>query len=548
MSGKRVGILKIVAIAVVVVLAVIIALPFVLDANQFRPQLESKLTSALGREVKLGKLNLSILSGNVGVEDISIADNPAFSHSPFVSAKSLKVAVELKPLIFSKSIRISGITLDHPSITLISSKSGQWNFSDLGSGGAGSKPSTSTGLSGTEVLIKQLKIIEGQVTVVHAGEQRKPSVYSNVNIPASDLSYTTAFPFSLTASLPGQGTLKLDGKAGPLNNRDMTATPLQADLAVKHFDLVASGFVPTDSGLTGLFDFNGSVNSDGRQVRSKGQASADRLRIMKSGSPAGRPVSLQYAVDYDLAQRSGNLSDAAIGYGKAIAHLTGTYDMREGDPVLKMTLRGSNMPVQDLTALLPALGITLPKGASLQGGSLTANLVTEGPIDKMVTAGTVDISKTRLTGFDLSGKMASLATLAGLRPSQDTEIEKFASGLRLNPEGIQVSNLLLIVPAMGELSGNGKVAGDQSLDFTMKAMLKPSGGIGAGLTQLVKGGSLNVPFFVRGTASDPKFVPDMKKAAGGLLESALGQGTKEGQTDAGKALGNTLRGLFQKKK
>ena len=103
-------------------------------------------------------------------------------------------------------------------------------------------------------------------------------------------------------------------------------------------------------------------------------------------------------------------------------------------------------------------------------------------------------------------------------------------------------------PALGELSGNGSIAADQSLDFRMRAMLKPKGALGMGLERLVKGNALDVPFFVRGTAADPKFVPDVKNAAEGLLESALGQGTKEGKTDTGKAIGDTLRGLFGKKK
>ena len=203
------------------------------------------------------------------------------------------------------------------------------------------------------------------------------------------------------------------------------------------------------------------------------------------------------------------------------------------------------MPVQDLTALLPAFGITLPKGASLQGGFLNSNLTAEGPIERLITTGTAEISNTNLVGFDLSGKMAPLAALAGLKSSQATEIEKFAAALRLAPEGIQVSNLLLIVPSLGRLSGDGKIAGDQSLDFTMQAMLKPVGMLGSGLAQLVKGGTLNIPFFVRGTASEPKFIPDTKKEAGSFMGSALGQGSQGGQNNA---LGNTLRGLFKKKK
>ena len=42
-----------------------LALPFLIDPNSFRPMLESRLTQVLGREVKLGELKLSILSGSV---------------------------------------------------------------------------------------------------------------------------------------------------------------------------------------------------------------------------------------------------------------------------------------------------------------------------------------------------------------------------------------------------------------------------------------------------------------------------------------------------
>ena len=65
--------LKIVGIVVVILLLIAIALPFLINVNSFRPKLESALTEALGREVKVGNLSLSILSGTVSAEDLSIA-------------------------------------------------------------------------------------------------------------------------------------------------------------------------------------------------------------------------------------------------------------------------------------------------------------------------------------------------------------------------------------------------------------------------------------------------------------------------------------------
>ncbi len=74
-------------IVVAVLLLIAAALPFLIDANTFRPKLESSLTAALGRDVKLGDLKLALLSGGVSANDLSIADDPAFSKTPFLRAK-----------------------------------------------------------------------------------------------------------------------------------------------------------------------------------------------------------------------------------------------------------------------------------------------------------------------------------------------------------------------------------------------------------------------------------------------------------------------------
>src|SRR5580704_12893451 len=126
--------LKIAAIVAGVLILIVILIPFFIDANAFRPKLESELSDALGRPVKVGNLSLSLFSGAVKADDISIADDPAFSHSAFVQAKSLKVGVELMPLIFSKALNVTELTPNQPHIPLGRSKNAeQGNFSSRGS-------------------------------------------------------------------------------------------------------------------------------------------------------------------------------------------------------------------------------------------------------------------------------------------------------------------------------------------------------------------------------------------------------------------------------
>ncbi|MBN2320049.1 MAG: AsmA family protein [Acidobacteria bacterium] len=551
MSGngkKKFGAYKIIAIVVAVIVIVLIALPFFIDVNQFRPELESKLSAALGRSVKTGNLSLSLFSGAVGMDDITIADDPAFSSSPFLQAKSLKVGVELKPLIFSKEVRITEISLDSPSIKLIQSAAQRWNFSSLG-GGKGSKKSEpsnseSGGFSGEDIAIEQLSINDGTIAIVKNG---KASTYSNVDITAKNLSFVSEFPFTLSAVLPGDGRLSMEGTAGPISRTDLIKTPLTANLDVERFNLIESGFVPSDAGFAGVLDFDGLLTSDGRQVKSRGNANADRLQVVKGGSPAKQPVSVEYAVNYDLAQQKGVLENAKMVYGKAEANLNGNFQKRRDSLTMNMRLLGKDMPVEDMQTLLPAFGVVLPKGASLEGGVLNADMTASGPIDKMNIVGSTDVSNTSLVGYDLAGKMAVLAQLAGIQSDSRTDIETLASSMRMTPEGIRVNPIKLVVPAIGELTGSGVINPDKSLDLKMKAILKTSGGSVGGLAQLMggKGGPLTIPFFIRGTASNPQFVPDMANAAGSIIKSQFsGQDDEEGESNTGKAIGDALKGLF----
>jgi len=556
-SGKRrFGLWKILGILVLLLLAGVVALPFLIDANQFRPKLESEIAGALGREVHVGNLKISLLSGGIAADDISISDDPAFSASPFVRAKSLKVGVDMKPLLFSRVVRVTRISLEQPEITLIRSGTGDWNFSTIGGRprtASTERPvATVSDSPGPDVTVSVARISNGRVTVIRGGGRAKPRLYDKVEVEARDISYTSVMPFSARAELPGGGSMKIDGKAGPIDRADASLTPLQAELSLTRLDVVASGFIESDAGLSGIVDFNGSLSSDGKQIRSKGQAKAEKLRIVRTGTPAGKPVTIDYVLSHNIKNEAGVLSETTVNTGKATAHLNGSYDVRGESTVLKMKLRGENMPASDLEAMLPAVGVTLPKGAALEGGTVNANLTAEGPIEKLVTAGTIDIVNTRLQGFDLGTKMTAVAALAGLKPTSVTEIEKFASELRVAPEGIQVNSLLLSVPALGDLAGSGIIGANNSMDFKMAARLKaPQGTVGAlsRFAGLKTSPDLNVPFFIRGTTSDPKFIPDTKAVASGLLDSVLsGNSAKPGDNTQGQSLGNTLRDLLKKKK
>ena len=201
---KRFGIVKILLILAGLLLVVLIVLPFVIDANQFRPMIESELTAALGRAVKVGDLHLSLLAGSIEADAISIADDRNFSPGPFVSARSLRVGVEMWPLVFSRALKITSLSLVNPEVTLIRAATGKWNFSSLGGGAA----ATATERSGdpgmqpasADVSIRVLNVTGGRVTIIREGANLKPYLLDKVNLKVQDLSLVSVFPFTLTAS------------------------------------------------------------------------------------------------------------------------------------------------------------------------------------------------------------------------------------------------------------------------------------------------------------------------------------------------------------
>ena len=520
-------ILKILAIVVGVLIVIAIAIPFFIDANTFRPTLESDLTTALGRQVKVGNLSLSLLSGSVSADDISIADDPAFSKSAFVQAKSLKVGVEMMPLIFSKQLNVTQLTLNQPEISLVRSENGEkWNFSSLG-GNNTSAPKPAAPSSGNPNLsVAKLNVNNGRLTVSRAGSDEKPRVYDKVTIEVTNFSFTSSFPFKMTAQLPADGSLKLEGKAGPIDANNAAETPLEAKVTIQKMNLAASGFIDPAAGISGIADYEGTVTSDGHQAKTQGKLTATNLQVVKKGSPAGKPVQVTYTVMHDLAKQTGTIPQCDIAMGKAVAHMAGTYDAHGKVTSINLKVNGQGMPVDDLEAILPAVGVILPPKATLKGGTLATTMAIAGPVDKLVTVGNVKLENSTLANFNLGSKLSAISALSGKSTGNDTTIQNFSSDVRVAPEGTKADNINLNVPQIGVVTGGGTVSPANELAFKMNAAV----------------GGMGIPFGVSGTTSDPKFVPDVKGIATGLLKG-LGQGNANQQNPV-----NNVMGLFNKKK
>jgi AsmA protein len=545
--------LMVVAIVVAALILVALALPLFINVDSFRPSLEKSLSSSLNRQVQIGKLSASLFSGGASASQISIADDPAWNKGAFLQANSLKVGVKLMPLIFSRQLEVTGITVERPDILLLKNAAGKWNFSTLGA--SSTKPKeTAPEQGGPTISVDKFEIVDGRVRVGQssghkAGQER---VYDKVNLTAKNISLTSVMPFTLTANTPGGGALKLEGQAGPLNSVDSSRTPLDAHITIDHADLASTGFVDPSSGLAGTVDLDGKLKSDGTKAQSDGKIKASNLRVIKGGSPAKAPVSLDYRSEYGLQSQNGTFN-ADIHTGNSTVSSNGTLESKGEDTLAHMKMQGKNMAVNDVVGLLPAFGVVLPSGANLQGGNINMDMAAEGPLDKLVITGPLTISGTHLTGFDLASKLGALSALTGMKPSTDTLIQTVSSGLRVAPEGIRADNIVIDVPSIGSLTGNGVIGSNNSLDFKMLMKLSSSAGSMLGNLTSVSTALQNkgIPFLIQGTTQNPKFLPAIGNEVKGLKETLLGaaQGSQNGQQGQQKQdLKGVLGGILGKKK
>lgn len=535
--------IRIVLAVVIVLVAAVLIVPLFVNADAFRPTLENELSSALGRKVTLGHLSFSLWSGSVAADNLAIADDPAFSANPFFQAASLKIGVEVGPLLFHRQLHVTKFVAESPEVQLISGKNGTWNYSSLTK--AASSSGGSSDSSASQVTVGEFEIHNGSVVVESVPATGKPFTYSDVDVTVENVSLTQAMPFTIAAKLPGAGSVALKGTAGPLNQQNAEETPVEASLTVQHFDPVAAGVLPVSEGIGMVADVTAEMQSDGKTMTSSGKITANHLLLSRGGTPATQPVNVDYAADYGLQTQTATVKDIAVHAGAAAAHATGTLRMVGEETLLDLHLAAPNMPVDELENLLPAMGIRLPRGSQLKGGTLSAQLAVTGTVKAPEVKGPVQLQNTQLAGYNLAQKIGGL-NIPGVS-GDVTDIQTVAADVDSTVPQTVLTNINAVVPAIGSATGQGTVTAAGGLNFQLTATMKGGvatmantaaselGGIAGGL--LHSAVSSGVPLTVTGTTSNPVIRADLTKMVkGGLLGNQPGQKKQ--------SVGSVLKGLL----
>ncbi len=159
-----------------------------------------------------------------------------------------------------------------------------------------------------------------------------------------------------------------------------------------------------------------------------------------------------------MKARRGSIAKSTLKLGSASATITATYSLAGKSPAIDATMSGPNMPLPELLAFLPTFDIVLPTGAKLEGGTVSAEVTARGPVSQLNSTGAIKIEKTKLTGYDLGGKLRILQQFAGLPTAPVTDIALAGAKFDTDSGGTRVREIVFTAPAIGQLTGDGTVS------------------------------------------------------------------------------------------
>ena len=525
-----------IALAAVITLPIlaVAAIPLFVDANTFRPTIESRLSAALSRKITFGSLSLSVITGSLVADNLAIADDSRFGEAPFFTAKRLRIGVEMKPLVFNRELIVRSFEVDAPQIHLIHAADGTWNFSTLSHSARSQNTAQPSALPDLSVGLITIK--DGIARIEALPSQREIRVYDHLDVKLKHFSLDKGFPFTVSASLPGDGKVKVSGTVGPINPQDAASTIFDAQLTITHLDPVVAGYVDPAAGISMIAGLDSHIVSDGTNVTSEGKVHAEHLIVLKGGKAAPYPLDVNYQIGYSRKGNSGQVSDLAIHTGAVAIHIKGTYQFAANAPVFDLKLLAQSVPIDGLQALMPAVGATLPNGAVLKGGMLSANFDIKGTANDNVIAGSYEIKNTKLVGYNLGSKIVGIAALGGIKTGDTTAIDISRADMRISKSGSESTNIYSVLPALGESTGSGTVSPSGALNFHLISKVASANGLNkVGVNLLTKLNSTSdatkpsdatgIPINITGTAEKPVITADVKGLLKGNAETLRSKGT-----------------------
>lgn len=426
MSRRRRWAAALVAIAVVAVAVVALA---AYNASRWieshRDWVASRVSDVVGRPVSFGEIGVSVFPRvAVRVADVRVADDPAWSAEPFLTAADARVGVALLPALLGRVV-VRRVVLDAPVVTVIRSATGL-NVDSLGGGAGGGGPAAA-GRGGSPaagraaraarspeatpsprelpIAIEAGSIRDGRLRLVdrRGGTEHVVEIH-DVDVTIAGLAPGRAADVDGRAALAGadRQNTALAGHVGPVDLAALGRTPVDVELRAERVDVArlraavpeVAAALPAPLGLEGPVDATIALSGPAEAPDFDGRLDATRALVTWAewlAKPAGVPLALAAA-----GRRAGtgaHLERVTL----RLAELAATGRGDASPERIAMQLEVAPTPLAPLAALLPVLA------ARRVGGEIGMKVAVTGSVTKGRTpaiTGTVSLRDVSVASAD----------------------------------------------------------------------------------------------------------------------------------------------------
>lgn len=343
-------------LVVVVVVSLLVAVPLLVDPNDYREPIEDMVKERTGRELTIeGDLELSVFPWlGLKIGAVRLANAEGFGEQPFASVSSAQARVRLLPLI-GGDIRVGTLAVADATVRLARNEQGEDNWSSLlerltepAAQAEQTEQPAAEGAEGAAALagltIDELRVTDTRVELRDAAAGTRYRI-GNGRLTADGIAFGKAFPVELEAELASDAPA---ATVGALVTGELMLDPAEQKYSV------------TDLRLAG--DLAGEAVPGGeQQIEARADASADL---------AGDTASLEdLSVKAAGVTLSGRLKLSELS---ATPGLDGTLEIAELSPRAVLDTLGMEPPETADPDVLSVAALETDVGGTLVSPELSA--------------------------------------------------------------------------------------------------------------------------------------------------------------------------------
>ncbi|MFQ5957851.1 MAG: AsmA family protein [Alphaproteobacteria bacterium] len=353
---------------VMLIVAAAVALPFVVDLNDYRDVIAAEVRSATGRDLRIeGSIDLSVLPApTVAVNGVRLANVAGATARDMMSVKAAEARIALLPLLRGE-VQVESFTLVEPVVELevLADGSANWRFATGGGGGE----ATAAPKAGGAGAVRFDSVVIENGTVVYR-DQRRGVVERIAGLDVAAGADSLAGPFHAEGGLVARGTaLAFKLVVGAIERRSI---PIGLDLEIPSAEASAS-FTGLLSEASADARLNGKIKAQGASLAAVVAALDPAAAALPLEALGGHPFNLTATVA---------ASAAAAGFNDIAFELNGM----QGTGAVSAAFAGAPQVDVALTLNRVDLDRLLATAASTEGQSTPAPADETPPREPSATA------------------------------------------------------------------------------------------------------------------------------------------------------------------